>query len=276
MCNVTTEMDEWRQNFLGSSPMFEPLRKVGALTEKRDRWPTLDELNALLVPAIQTASGIPIKFVPQAGKPGHMEEKYEARIYLTGEVQTRTENWHDLFNALVWLAFPRVKAAINAKHFEFISRHGEGNRGKIQDALTLFDESGVIVVCPDGELAGLLRDFQWRELFWERRQAVKEQMKFVLFGHSLYEKALQPYLGFTGKGFLAEGGELFNSPVEQLDTLMAARVVRGELFGSSAFTPVPLLGVPGWWSENDDSRFYENKDYFRTQRRGAEKPLVIQ
>src|ERR1022692_1004856 len=32
------------------------------------------------------------------------ERQYEPRCYLKGEVPTRDYNWHDLLNALVWLA----------------------------------------------------------------------------------------------------------------------------------------------------------------------------
>ena len=200
-------MDEWQRNFLNSSPMFEPLRGVGAALAKLDRWPTLEDYNALLDPPLHTASGAALRFVPQAGKPAHMEDKYEARIYLHGEVQTRTENWHDLFNALVWIAFPRTKTALNARHFDSISQSARaGNRDKIQDALTLFDESGVVVLYADDELADLIRGFRWKELFCGRRQEISEKMRFVIFGHSLYEKALKPYIGFTGKGLLVRVG----------------------------------------------------------------------
>jgi hypothetical protein len=265
-------MDEWQQNFLDSSPMFEPLRGVGAALAALDRWPTLAECNALLDPPIHTASGAALRFVHQAGKPAHMEEKYEARIYLNGEVQTRTENWHDLFNALVWLAFPRTKAVLNKRHFEAISQGGEGNRGKIQDALTLFDESGVVVLHMDDELAGLVRDFRWKELFCERRQAVTKRMKFVIFGHSLYEKALRPYIGFTGKGLLLKvGQEAFQSASEgqmpSLDSLLADHFSAAVRLSSQDLAPVPLLGVPGWWGANESPAFYDNTDYFRPTRK---------
>ena len=120
-------------------------------------------------------------------------------------MQTRVHNWHDLLNALVWLAFPKTKAAINARHFQALT---EGNnaannrRGAVRDMNTLFDESGVIVVCSNEELLVLLRDFSWKELFWQRREQVKTEMGFYLFGHGLYEKALQPYVGLTGQGLL--------------------------------------------------------------------------
>ncbi|MFA5242438.1 MAG: DUF3025 domain-containing protein [Sulfuricella sp.] len=261
-------MDEWQPNFLDSSPMFEPLRGVGAALAKLGRWPTLAEYNALLDPPIYTASGAALRFVSQAGKPARMEDRYETRIYLNGEVQTRTENWHDLFNALVWLAFPRTKAAINARHFEAISQGGEGNRGKTQDALTLFDESGIVVLHAEDELAGLIRDFRWKELFCERRQEVTKRMKFVIFGHSLYEKALKPYIGFTGKGLLIKVEQAFfdlppEAQIQTVDLLLADHFAAAGRLSSQALTPVPLLGVPGWWSENESPVFYDNTDYFR-------------
>lgn len=262
-------MDEWQPGFLQSSPMFEPLRGVGSALAEFDRWPTLEDYNALLNPLIRTASGAALQFVPQAGKPAHMEDKYEARIYLNGEVQTRTANWHDLFNALVWLAFPRTKAMLNARHFKSISHStGEGNRDKTQDALTLFDESGIVVLHADDELAGQIRDFRWKELFCERRQEVAEKMRFVIFGHSLYEKALKPYLGFTGKALLlkVEKKLIDLAPEEQtqdLDALLADHFSSSDQLSSKDFTPLPLLGVPGWWEANECAAFYDNGSYFR-------------
>jgi len=67
---------------------------------------------------------------------------------------------------------------------------------------TLFDESGVIVAYSNSQLAKLLCDFKWKELFWLCREEVNAQMGFYLFGHGLYEKAMQPYVGMTGQGLL--------------------------------------------------------------------------
>lgn len=265
-------MDEWQQDFLQSSPMFEPLREAGRPIEILNRWPMLGELNALLSPEIHTAGGAPIRFVAQGAKPTCIEDKYEARIHLKGEVQTRIENWHDLFNALVWLAFPRTKRALNTRHFaSIVKSSGEGNRDKTQDALTLFDESGVIVLYSDDELADLLLDFQWRALFWERRQSLTEQMQFIVFGHSLYEKALNPYIGFTGKGLpLKVDNEFFSLEMTMqqrvIDELMMKKFSSGWQITARDMTPVPLLGVPGWWPGNEDVVFYANTRYFRPGR----------
>ncbi len=262
-------MDEWQPGFLQASPLFEPLRAVGQTVEKLARWPTLDDLNALLSPDIRTRSGVPVSFVPQGAKPRSMEERYEVRIHHTGEVQTRTENWHDLFNALVWLAFPRTKAAINDLHFR--AAGGDGNRGALQDALTLFDESGVIVAHAGDELAGLLREHRWLELFWAQRKRVRTRMRFVVFGHSLYEKALRPYLGLTGKGMAVRVTEdvLIESrqdPARCLDGMLAECLGQADWPDCHALTPVPLLGVPGWWADNETPEFYRNAAYFREKR----------
>ncbi len=165
--------------------------------------------------------------------------------------------------------FSAYQGALNARHFESISQSaGEGNRDKTQDALTLFDESGIVVLHADDELAGLIRDFRWKELFCERRQEVTEKMRFVIFGHSLYEKALKPYLGFTGKALLLKvEKELIDlAPEEQtqdLDALLADHFSSSDQLSSKDFTPLPLLGVPGWWEANECAAFYDNANYFR-------------
>src|SRR6266542_4341587 len=41
---------------------------------------------------------------------------YEQRIADEGVIEFRPGSWHDFANALVWLAFPLTKAALNAVH----------------------------------------------------------------------------------------------------------------------------------------------------------------
>ena len=55
---------------------------------------TLERLNGL----VSTESGKPVRFVP----PRKKDTYYEIRVYETGEVETRPDNWHDYFNALAW------------------------------------------------------------------------------------------------------------------------------------------------------------------------------
>jgi hypothetical protein len=262
------------------SPFFAPLAPWLARLPA-GRFPGLDDCNALLAqqqPAITVHSGLPLRFVAQAVGKLPFAAQYEPRCYLKGEVQTRADNWHDLFNALVWLAYPRSKAAINARHYRSLTAGearavGEGQasqRGKGRDMLTLLDESGVVVPCADPELAGLLRDFQWKELFWQRRGGLLEAMGFYLYGHGLYEKALRPYVGMTGQGLIltVERG-FFGWPLARrlahLDEMLADFLAAGEL-SPRDLTPVPLLGVPGWSEQSAGENFYGDSGYFRPGR----------
>ena len=258
------------------SPLFAPLHPVIARV-KTDGFPTLDELNGLLsAQAIAVQQGHPLRFVGQSRGRLAFEAQYEPRCYLSGEVQTRTDNWHDLFNALVWLTFPKAKAAINARHYQALTAGGaktRSQRGAVRDTHTLLDESGVIVAYADEEWAGLLRHFSWRELFWQRREQVQSRMGFYILGHGLYEKALQPYIGMTGHGMLLAVEQAFFSwpqtqQLAHLDAMLADYLANPEHCRSTReLAPVPLLGVPGWAAQN--AEFYDNTDYFRPGRREA-------
>jgi hypothetical protein len=272
---------EWSREALLQSPLFAPLHPLLAGLGA-DRFPTLQDCNALLkarTPSVAVHNGMPLRFVPQQQGKLSFEAQYEPRCYLTGEVQMRAHNWHDLFNALVWLTFPAAKAAINARHYraligENVADAGRSQRGAVRDVNTLLDESGVVVACADAELAGLLVDFKWRELFWQRREQVMQSMGFYLLGHGLYEKALQPYVGITGQGLLLSVGQEFFAmtparQLERLDRLLADRLqVRESILGTRELSPVPLLGIPGWAADNNFERYYDNTAYFRPGRRG--------
>ena len=274
---------EWNKQALLQSPLYAPLHPMLSDIES-DAFPTLEDCNALLAvqhPPILTQSGLPVRFVPQEFGKLPFERQYEPRCYLNGEVPTRADNWHDLLNALVWLAFPKAKAAINARHYAALMKldaevvdASNSQRGAVRDVNTLLDESGVIVVYADDELAGLLRDFRWKELFWQRREQVKTGMGFYLFGHGLYEKALQPYAGMTGQGLLlAVEHEFFGWTMAQrlahLDSLLANHLAApGQCRSTRDLSPVPLLGVPGWAEENNNPVYYDNTAYFRSGRRG--------
>jgi hypothetical protein len=257
----------WRDRFWQESPLFSPFTPWCERLPK-GRWPTQADWNALFAADhVRNRNGTPVTLVPQATRTANWQQGYEPRAYLRGEVQTRAENWHDLFNALAWLAFPRSKAAINALHFrEFQARAEKGGpRSSAQDALTLLDESGVLVAHADPELARLLVEHRWHELFWQNRGQVEHAMDFVVIGHSLCEKALMPYIGLTGKGLLLEvERDYFTLPQGErlriLDDLAAPRL---ETLTSAQLRPLPLLGMPGWWPENGNEAFYGNTRYFR-------------
>jgi hypothetical protein len=265
---------EWDPEFLARSPMLEPLR-LHAPESFPQAWPELPVLQQLLErrdPPVHVASGLPLRVVPQSRRGRRAGLPYEERIYSRGELQVRAHNWHDLLNFLVWLAFPQVKAALNARHWAASRRRasaGTANRGPVEDALTLFDEGGVIVATASAELPQRLRAFEWKDLFWRRRQEVVASMRFWLFGHALFEKALRPFAGITGRGISLESdaGFLNAPPIAQLDELdrrLAAHIGDpAQLTATRDLLHVPILGVPGWCAANEVESYYDNTEYFR-------------
>ena len=272
---ATTAPPVWNRWELLASPAFATLAPlIEQLPE--DHFPTLAQLNRMCDEReVVSGSGVPVEFVPQEAK---TDEPYETRVYARGKVLTRSRNWHDLFNALVWITFPRSKAAINRHHYrELLARQGEGLRGTPRDVLTLFDEGGVIVASSEPELGALLREFQCKELFWQRRAEVIESMRFYVFGHSIYEKALQPYKGITAKTVIFDlPPRELERPVPQQIATLDARLAKyfGDpkaLGATETLAPLPVLGIPGWTADNEDERYYDDTQHFRPGRRQAEE-----
>jgi hypothetical protein len=271
----------WNLDELLNSPFFEPLHLILSRVNT-DQFPSLADCNSLLDTLnsfIRVHRESPLKFVEQKTGKLTFEMQYEPLCYLKGEVQTRKDNWHDLLNALVWMTFPKTKAAINARHYAALidaeCSQKTSQRGTVRDMNTLFDESGVVVVCADPALSLLLLNFKWKELFWEKRKQVQSSMGFYLFGHGLYEKALNPYIGLTGQGLVLSVNSAFFDLSPELQMKHADDSVADYINNSSKcvstreLTPVPLLGIPDWTPENNSPNFYDNTDYFRPARRST-------
>lgn len=266
----------WHPRLL-QTPFLAPLAPVLNLVPwPDDRWPRLAELQALLdalrEPPV-SGGGRRLRVVPPEGPPGEGQAGYESRIYRTGELPTRPENWHDFFNVLAWAAFPRSKAALNRRHVQLIETGAGGTPGRrapAQDALTQLDETGVVVAFADSRLAELMRAFRWKDVFWHRRAAVRRHMACVPFGHGLMEKALAPYTGMTGKGLLLPVEAGFHAlpaaaRLAHVDAAAAAAVEALERPGE--LQPVPVLGFPGLSADAEREAYYDNAAYFRPGRR---------
>jgi hypothetical protein len=150
-------------------------------------------------------------------------------------------------------------------------RHGP--RGRVRDALTQLDEDGIVVVSEQPELLDLLRDREWRELFWSRRAATRRAMRWFVFGHAQYEKALRPFVGVTAKAIIlhvAPGfcAQPYPHQISEVDRMAADFIGRGDAFTDArALAPVPVLGIPGWFPHSAEESFFEDRSYFRTRRR---------
>ena len=215
--------------------------------------PVVDALNRAMPRAPPLLPAGPLRFVPQATMPPG--EAYEAFIHRTASVPTRN-NLHDLFNGLVWLARPALKTRLNALQAAEIRRAGIGaQRGRLRDALTLFDENGAVLDGPAEVLAALVADLRardWTALFITHR-ARWAQVRLTVIGHALLEQlASAPRKPLTAHVLVADPLRL-----------------SAEGWASKPFLPLPVLGVPGWWPANEAADFYADAAVFRPLRLDA-------
>jgi len=215
--------------------------------------------------------GLPLRFVPQSALPEGVA--YEAFIGATGNVPTR-ENLHDFFNALVWLSFPRIKRQLNALQAAQIAQDGVGkSRGPARDAATLFDENAALLVVRDAEpgrqLVRALRSHDWRTAFVGLRDVFGRDAQVWLFGHALMEKLVAPYKAITAHTRVVLAGDDYFERDGAGRRAWVDDKVANELatdgLTKAGFTPLPMLGVPGWWPQQDDA-FYDDAAVFRPKR----------
>jgi len=254
------------------SPPFASL--AGALSRlDADRWPTHGSLTSI-ASGVRTSRGMPVRFVPPRGNGDGERRYYELRIAETGEVETRPANWHDLFNALSWIAFPRAKAAINAQHAAILEERGEAEalrRGPERDALTVFDEGGVVVCSSSPEAFRRIVDFEWKELFWRRRAELQATTRFLAFGHALHEKFLDPFIGMVAKTVFMPVDAGFaalevRAQVARADEFLAHHFRdRANFAKAKLMAPMPVLGIPGWHPSTSEESFYDDAVHFRKQ-----------
>jgi hypothetical protein len=230
---------------------------------------TIDRLNVLAQeadPAPSSATGAEIRFV--ASRQPMPGLGYEERILATGAVATRPAAAHDIMNALCWIAFPQAKRACNALHIAYANAAGNG-RGTKRDALTLFDESGVIALCTDPPLAAMLHSHRWKTLFVELRGRAAAGLRFFVFGHAVYEKLLDPYPGIAGRLLIVDVPAetmAFDAATQRALADAAAAQLLPQVEAPAAIPPLPLCGVPGWDPRNEASSFYDDRAVFRPSR----------
>ncbi len=258
---------------LAARPLFEPV--AGWLRHFRDgALPDVAALNAALAsiaPPPRAASGAPIRFVlPDAGDAG-----YEERVHARGEVDTRPGNWHDFFNALAWFAYPRTKRILNGRHHAALqaqSAAGRSERGAVRDAVTQFDECGIVVVSADPALLDLLRGHEWKALFWQQRAQLARDMRFFVFGHATWDALRAPFVGLAAKAVLLEVEPAwllrpFGQQVDDTDSRLAHIFSRSDAYARPRdFQPLPLLGIPGVVAENAAAAYYDDTRQFRPRR----------
>jgi hypothetical protein len=256
------EASTWNPDFQPGNTIFDDLRHLfrGRLPES---WPSLEQLNALLPDGLKTEAGAQIQFAIQRDPLSAAD--YELSIHRTGQVPTRL-GWHDVFNALMWALFPNTKAALNAGHARELARSSGPRRSRRRDALTLVDEVGVILAVSEDHWSDLHRAHDWHSLFIEHRRQWSASIRPYVIGHGLYQQCLMPHIGLTAKAWYVQvDSEWFDAPLHrqyaEVDRVASHRL--DSLDTPKSLLPLPVLGVPGWYSSNRDPAFYRNSEYFR-------------
>lgn len=224
----------------------------------------LGGLNALARErALALPDGRPLTFVSAPANRGALV--YERSIATYGAIATRPGNRHDQMNALMWLLFPRTKAALNALHVDEALAATPNVRSGRRDAATLLDESGLILACADAELVALLREHAWRALFWTRRDDVARRLRPMVIGHGLAVKLLQPFRALTAKVLVVslEPSALPEDDVLAHCDVAAAAAVAAPGFGPGCLTPLPVAALPGWSDEGLGERLFDDVSVFR-------------
>lgn len=208
----------WEPNFLVRSPWFWPLKDAASRFQHLVDWPTTRDFDRLYEELTQGKEVRPLRFGDnvrrqdkRVGGYVNLDALYDARITKHGEVPSRTRDWHDLFNALCFATFPRAKLALHRRQYTVLeqrvgrrSTQLPGARTREQDALTLFDEGGVVIAVDAKAHQALV------EMSREQRQsciarvveeslldpqaprdAVGGKVVVVPFGHALFEHLIE-------------------------------------------------------------------------------------
>ncbi|GEA06274.1 hypothetical protein KUL42_10350 [Alteromonas sp. KUL42] len=279
-----------------SSPVTQLLSEVGLLD--CSSFPTVAQLNNA-INRFQCNWNGP-SFKGQSTFSPDEKRYYETIISEDNVVPTREDSWHDLFNALIWLQFPKTKQLLNTLHIEDIKAVGANPRTPRRNRITHFDECGVVLAVEfKGDRKGELNrenaaksniniskwlddlaHHNWQSVFVEHRTVWHQCVTPFVFGHANLEMMLNPFIGLTGKWLAVAVPEGFHeqSPWQQraiLDDAMVDRINKLGCFQHSPLLkPLPLLGVPHWY-DNQTSEFYQNTEYFRPLRENAKATIQL-
>ncbi|KAK4045526.1 hypothetical protein OUZ56_033150 [Daphnia magna] len=240
---VGRDEDPVFMGFVRSHPVLAPYADLAwAFGREDDGLPALPRLDAVLRAEVPALS---VRFVPQAPKPRRrsnapirLEDLYDGAIVTRNEVPTRSENVHDLFNALAWALFPKAKRAIHTRQAaEQAARVADGParlpgvRTRAQDRLAMLDEGGALEVALE-ERSGAALD----------ALMVADGAYPILFGHAICEHLA---LGGAPLRCFALPLAVRGGGISAVDDALAASVdgVAAGVLGAGAAVPL----APSWF-----------------------------
>lgn len=257
-----------------SAPWFDAVADHARTIDWSTPAAALDALDARAARGrLCTGAGRPLRFTAAALGD---DVAYERQIAQTGCVPTRMRGdgfVHDALSALMWLAMPHAKAALNALQAGCIARDGIGaRRGAQRDEATLLDENGLVLAlradAPDArDAVRALRERRWRAALVQARGLWHAAIVPVAFGHALLQKLLDPFEAVTAHAWpidMPSGWFALDraARLAALDAAVAARIEPWSV-DRCARMPLPVLGIPGWWAPNAQPAFYDDEQVFR-------------
>lgn len=194
---------------------------------------------------------------------------YEQRVS-EGLIPTRNLG-HDWFNGLIWLRWPRMKHALNHFHLQSpdVNEPSALRRTPRRDALTLWDESGLLLLVREPKWLNWLELHDWAAFFVENRALWATDVYPLVVGHGLLDALRNPHKGLCAKVHVVcwpAALDAFNLGratewFDELDRYMVNWLER--LQSPRALRPLPVMGIPGWFEVNQQIGFYDDASVFR-------------
>ncbi len=236
-------------------------------------WPSVAQIDAQLALHRHRFSGQRLRAVAQT--PALLADglHYEVRAFQSGHIATREGSWHDLLNALIWLAHGDIKCALNARQVDDIARVGARQRTRGQCALTHFDEAGVVLVLREPQRLAAWDEHDWLGMF---AGLTSDDYAIAVIGHALLEHALVAEQTLVGKALVV----LDDRPRQAIHAclpMLAESIRSGQVLSDpQEMRPLPLMGLPGWHPLAGRREFLERAPCFAGKRASRVYPPAFE
>jgi hypothetical protein len=179
--------------------IVEALEPCASELRALDHFPSVEEIDRVVASRAgvhferAAPKGRRARALKKARQPIDIDTLYDGRIATASIVPTRPSSAHDLWNALVWSAFPRSKRAVHVRQHRLIANslpRGAATlpptRTREQDTIAMIDEGGVVLLCDPG--AKLLIEAALEGRAKEALLDLKKTFTALVFGHAIYEE----------------------------------------------------------------------------------------